>query len=77
MLIEVLVLIVIGVVTLLGYVSWSQGHWRRVGVPTLNSTFILGSLGDAILKKKATSNVIKVIKIYTYIVYHMISVFWL
>ncbi|XP_059489584.1 cytochrome P450 9e2-like [Neocloeon triangulifer] len=35
------------------YVCWCHTYWQRKGVPTLKNTFLLGSLGPTILRRKS------------------------
>ncbi|XP_065347615.1 cytochrome P450 9e2-like isoform X2 [Cloeon dipterum] len=44
------------VVLYIAYASWCHSYWKRKGVYTLHSTFLLGSLGPAILRKKTLSD---------------------
>lgn len=44
-----------------GYVCWCHTYWKRHGIYTLQSTFFLGSLGPALLRKKTLKDVILVL----------------
>ncbi|XP_059482598.1 cytochrome P450 9e2-like isoform X2 [Neocloeon triangulifer] len=44
------------VASYVAYVCWCQTYWMRKGVFALRSTFLLGSLGPAILKKTTLSD---------------------
>jgi len=43
-----------------GYVCWCHTYWKRQGTYTLKYTFFLGSLGDALLKKRTLKDIVLV-----------------
>jgi len=62
MILEILGSLVGLVVLYVAYVvCWCHTYWKRRGFHTLETTFFLGNLGPALLKKKTLKDIVLVI----------------